>query len=111
MLQQVHPKETEAHGEPILGHMKRVGRKEQQRETALSWPQPLTAPCLAEGIEYSLRWQQAGQRGDWGSELETRSGGGEVSGVKLSLGKEVRCLSPSTLMFAFFCSPVIKYLC
>lgn len=59
MLEQIHPKETEAHGEPILGHMKWVGRKEQQRETALSWPQPLTVPCLAEGVEYSLGWQQA----------------------------------------------------
>lgn len=37
--------------------------------------------------------------------------GGELSGVKLSMGNEEGWFSPSVLMFAFFCFPVIEYLC
>lgn len=66
-------------------------------KTATSWLEP-PAPLFA-----SLKGLSVPHNGN--------KQGGELSGVKLSLGNEEGWFSPSVLMFAFFCLPVIEYLC
>lgn len=75
----------------------RKRRTRSSRKSATPWLQPPAPPfALLKGLSVTHGCNK---------------GGGEVSGAKLSLGKEEGWFSPSVLMFAFFCFPVIKYLC